>query len=68
MAEDQQFKVPKFSVKPSTDGKSWSVFCAVGYRRPIEIPDFSSEKAAHYWIGTVSKSWLEKRRKAGLDV
>jgi hypothetical protein len=61
MVENQKFKDPQFVAKPTKDGKSWSVFCAEGYRRPIEIPDFSSEKAAQYWIDTVSKAWLEKR-------
>jgi hypothetical protein len=32
----------------------------LGYRRPIEIPDFSSEAAAQYSIDAVSKKWLEK--------
>ena len=66
MAEYQQFK-PKFVVKLAKGGKSWSVFCEIGYRRPTEIPDIASEKSAQYWIDTVSKPWLEKLRKASRD-
>jgi hypothetical protein len=62
MAEDQDFRKPKFVVSPTADGKRWSVSCAIGYRRPIEIDTFLSEQAAQYWIDTVSKSWLEKRK------
>jgi hypothetical protein len=62
MAANTNFHDPQFIVKPAKDGKSWSVFCEIGYRRPVEIPDFFSEKAAQYWIDTVSKSWLEKRK------
>jgi hypothetical protein len=62
MVEEQKFKDPQFVIKPAKDGKSWSVFCEIGYRRSIEIPDFASEKAAQYWIDTVSKAWLEKQK------
>ena len=64
MVEDPKFK-PQFVAKLAKDGKSWSVFCSIGYRRPTEIPDFASEQAAQYWIDTVSKSWLEKRKVVG---
>ena len=60
MAANQKFHDPQFIVKPAKDGKSWSVFCEMGYRRPTEIPDFESEKAAQYWIDAASKKWLEK--------
>lgn len=63
MGQNQNFYDPQFIVRPAKDGKSWSVFCELGYRRPVEIPDFSSEEAAQYWIDTVSKSWLEKFKK-----
>jgi hypothetical protein len=66
MAEDQIFN-PIFIVRRAKDGKSWSVFCTIGSRGPTEVPDFESEKAAQYWIDTVSKSWFEKR-KTGRDV
>ncbi len=62
MAENQDFREPKFVVRPAADGKGCSVLCVIGYRRPIEIDTFSSEQAAQYWIDTVSKSWLEKRK------
>jgi len=61
MNADQKFKA-QFVAKLAKDGKSWSVICTIGYRRPVEIPDFSSEQAAQYWIDTVSTSWLEKRK------
>jgi len=56
----KNYSDPQFIVRQAKDGKSWSVFCELGYRRPIEIPDFSSEAAAQYWIDAVSKKWLEK--------
>jgi len=65
MGQNHNFHDPQFIVRPVKDGKSWSIFCEMGYRRPVEIPDFSSEKAAEYWIETVSKSWLEKRKVDG---
>ena len=55
---------PQFFVIPAKDGKSWSIFCELGYRRPVEIPDFPSEKAAQYWINAASKKWLEKFSEA----
>jgi hypothetical protein len=60
MAKAKNFSDSQFIVKPVKDGKSWSVFCEMGYRRPVEIPDFPSEGAAHYWIDAASKKWLEK--------
>jgi hypothetical protein len=60
MAKTKNYSDPQFIVRQAKDGKSWSVFCELGYRRPIEIPDFSSEAAAQYWIDAVSKKWLEK--------
>jgi hypothetical protein len=60
MAKTKNFFDPQFIVRLVKDGKSWSVFCELGFRRPIEIPDFSSEAAAQYWIDAVSKKWLEK--------
>jgi hypothetical protein len=60
MAKTKNFSDPQFIVRPAKDGKSWSVFCEIGYRRPTEIKDFSSEKSAQYWIDAVSKKWLEK--------
>ncbi len=62
MADDQDFRRPKFVVQPASDGKLWRVMCVIGYRRPIEIDTFPSEQAAQYWIDTVSASWLEKRK------
>lgn len=60
MAKTKNFYDPQFIVGRATDGKSWSVFCELGYRRPIEIPNFESEAAAQYWIDVVSKKWLAK--------
>jgi hypothetical protein len=60
MAMTKNFSDPQFISRPAKDGKSWSVFCELGYRRPVEIPDFPSEKAAQYWIDAASKKWLEK--------
>jgi hypothetical protein len=60
MAQNKNFYDSQFIVAPATDGKSWSVFCELGYRRPIEIPDFESEAAAQYWVHAVSKKWLAK--------
>ena len=60
MAED--FKKHKFVIRPALNGKSWTVVCTIGYHRPIEVDTFPSEQAAKYWIDTVSKTWLEKRK------
>jgi hypothetical protein len=62
MLQNQKFKFydPQFIVRPTEDGKSWTIFCELGFRHPVEIPDFSSERAAKYWIDTVSSAWLEK--------
>jgi hypothetical protein len=40
MAKTKNYSNPQFIVRQAKDGKSWSVFCELGYRRPIEIPDF----------------------------
>ena len=60
MRQIQKFHGTQFIARPAKDGKSWSVFCEMGFQQPLEIPDFSSEKAAQYWIDVASKSWLEK--------
>ena len=60
MAKTKNFFDPQFIVRLAKDGRSWSVFCELGYRRPIEIPNFESEAAAQYWIDVVSKKWLAK--------
>jgi hypothetical protein len=60
LAKTKNFYDPQFIVGRATDGKSWSVFCELGYLRPIEIPDFESEAAAQYWVDAISKKWLAK--------
>jgi len=66
MAKTNNFSDPQFIVRPAKDGKSGSVFCELGYRHPIEIPDFSSERAAEYWIDAASEKWLEKFAANGM--
>jgi len=63
MTDDNDFREPKFVIRPA--GGGFSVVCLIGYRRPIDVDTFSSEQAAQYWIDTVSKSWLEKRKIKG---
>jgi hypothetical protein len=60
MADYRKFHNAQFIVRPATAGTRWSVFCELGYRRPVEIPDFPSEKAAQYWVDAASKKWLKR--------
>jgi hypothetical protein len=55
-APDLEIPWQQFIARPAEDGKSWSVFCEMECRQPFEMPDFSSEKAAQYWIDIASKS------------
>jgi len=53
---------PKFIVRPSQIGSSWSVWLAGGTKASEEIADFRSLQAANDWIDTMSKDWLAARQ------
>ena len=59
MTQQRKIAQPMFFVRLARGGQSWSVFCVTGFGHSVEVPDFSCEKAGHYWIDNVSKMWLE---------
>ena len=54
---------PKFIIRPSQVGVTWSVWLVGGSKAAEEIRDFQTLREANDWIDSKSQGWLGARHK-----